>query len=76
MAVPISWVARVWGTSARSAPTVSPIVAPVRWAMPTICSQNVRHCSAGSGPSTSTTSVPGSDADHTPTVGHTIERMR
>jgi hypothetical protein len=42
--------------------------------MPSICSQNNRQRSAGSGPSTRMTSVPGSDTDQTPTVGHTIER--
>jgi hypothetical protein len=44
--------------------------------MPVICSQNVRQRSAGSGPRTRITSVPGSDAAHTPTVGHTMERLR
>ena len=69
-------VGRVCGTSASRAPIVRPIVAPKRWATPTICSQNSRHCSAGSGPSTRITSVPGSEADQTPTVGHTIDRLR
>ncbi len=41
-----------------------------------ICSQKVRQRSAGSGPSTSTTSLPGRDAPHTPTVGQTIDRLR
>ena len=52
------------------------IGAPRCTASPVICSQNDRHRSAGSGPSTRITSVPGSEADHTPTVGHTISRWR
>ena len=76
VAVPMIWVRRVWGTSANNAPSVKAVGAPSRCAMLVSCSQNMRHRSAGSGPSTNTTSVPGSDAAHTPTVGHTIERWR
>ena len=48
--------------------------APDSSARPTSWRQNSFQRSDGSGPSTSSTSPPGTDADHTPTVGHTIER--
>ena len=75
-AVPISGTGRECGTSASRAPSEIAIVAPNRSAMPVICSENRRQRSAGSGPSTRITSVPGSETDQTPTVGHTIERLR
>src|SRR6056300_1728619 len=74
-AVPITWTGRVWGTSARSAPRVITIGAPTRWATVAIWSVKVRQRSAGSGPRIMTTSVPGSDADQTPTVGQMMLRL-
>ena len=66
---------RVCGTSASRAPRLIAIGAPKRSATPTSWSQNSRQRSAGSGPRTRITSAPGTDADHSPTVGHTIERL-
>ena len=70
----MTWTARVWGTSARSAPRLIVIGAANRAATPTSCSQNSRHRSDGSGPRTSNASPPGTDADQIPTFGHTIVR--
>lgn len=68
----MSWTSRWWETSASSAPSVTTMDTPVCWASSTICSQKVRQRKFGSGPSTSRTSLPGVDAAHTATCGHTI----
>ena len=69
VAVPISGTGREWGTSASSAPSESAMLTSNRSAIPRSCSVKSRQRSAGSGPSTSITSVPGSEADQTPDGG-------
>ena len=75
-AVPVTRTGRVWGTSARRAPSVRTSSTPIVRATSTTRSENVRQRSCGSAPRRNTTSRPlgprGADANRV--SGHSMAR--
>ena len=77
MAVPLTWIGRVCGVSASSAPRVTTSSTPSSSAQASSSAQNWRHFMFGSIPRSSTTSrwEPGGRATYTCVEGQVIRRI-
>jgi len=76
VAIPVTAIGRVWGTSASRAPSVTTSWVPSASASSVMTRLNVRHFMEGSCPTSSTRSrgALGTRASYSSTSGHTIWR--
>src|ERR687892_92824 len=74
-ASPVTGVGRVWGTSARNAPSVTTSPTPISRAVARNVSTNARHRTFGSTPRNTTTSRSSTRAVENRSSGHSIRRV-